>query len=92
MSSTKKKSTSTSKLADGSRIKEYEVEETHPDGTRTITTTQVKSYMVKKTLADGSQVTEMVNTTTTTSRECSQPVQPTMLENAVNAVGTFMDI
>jgi hypothetical protein len=93
-SATKKKSTSESDLPDGSRIKEYVVEKTNPDGSRTVTTTQVKTFKVKRTLHDGSQVTEDVSTTTTTTKQIparrrQQQQDGNVIQNAVNAVGGF---
>ncbi|KAL3776859.1 hypothetical protein ACHAW5_009017 [Stephanodiscus triporus] len=93
-SATKKKSTTESDLPDGSRVKEYVVEETNPDGSRTVTTTQVKTSKVKRTLHDGSQVTEDVSTTTTTTKRIpargrQQQREGNVIQNAVNAVGGF---
>ncbi|KAL9180024.1 hypothetical protein ACHAXT_007994 [Thalassiosira profunda] len=91
MSTKKKKSESRTKLPDGSTIREYETEETHPDGTKVITTTTLRSYDKVKTLDDGSQVVERVNTTTTTTRECSNVArEPNAIESAVTAVGAQM--
>lgn len=91
--SNRKNSTSQTILPDGTRVKEYIVEETHPDGSRTITTTQVKTNKVARTLPDGSKVIEDVSNTTTTTKQCpAQPAQEDLVQQAVNGFGTFMDL
>ena len=72
--SNKKKTTSQTNLPDGSRVKEYIIEEANPDGSKTITTTTVRTTKEKRTLRDGSQVTEDVSTTTTATRHIPGPV------------------
>ncbi len=92
--SNRKKSTSQTTLPDGTKVKEYIVEETQPDGSRTITTTQVKTFKVTRTLPDGSKVTEDVSNTTTTTKQCPQPqpVQEDLVQQAANGFGTFLDL
>ena len=105
--SNKKKTTSQTNLPDGSRVKEYIVEEANPDGSKTITTTTVRTTKEKRTLRDGSQVTEDVSTTTTATRHIPAPVPSphqqhqqqnqqdgggNVLENAMKSVGSFLDM
>ena len=86
MASQKKKSTTYSRLPDGSYIKEYSTEHTHPNGTKTITTTQVKTYKITKTLDDGSQITENISSTTTTTKDVSAPNQPDLFTKGMNNI------
>jgi len=59
-----------SKLAHGTKINCYETEETHPDGTKVITTTKVKTYTKLRVEPDGTHIRENVPSTTTITREC----------------------
>lgn len=103
----KAKTTTQTNLPDGSKVKEYIVEEANADGSKTITTTTVRTTKEKRTLRDGSQVTEDVSTTTTATRHIQAPVRSphqhqhqqqqqqdggNVLENAMKSVGSFLDM
>jgi len=84
--SSKKKSTTYSTLPDGSTLKEYTTEQTHPDNTKTITTTSIKTYKVLKVQPDGSKIIENISSTTTTTKEVDAPIQPNVIEKVNNGL------
>ena len=84
--SSKKKSTTYSTLPDGSTLKEYTTEQTHPDNTKTITTTSIKTYKVLKVQPDGSKIIENISSTTTTTKEVDAPIAPNVIEKVNNGL------
>ena len=68
--STRQKSSSRTKLPDGTLIREDSTLERHQDGRTVQTTTRVETTSSVKWLWDGSSVLENITVTTTTQKEC----------------------
>lgn len=64
----------------GTQMKEYSVEKTNSDGSKTITTMTVRTLRLRRTLRDGSHVTENVSTSSSEKKHIPLPSMPSSKE------------